>query len=68
MGVCGKLELEVYIKAWGDAFHELFGSTTHEASNIVPDHIHGCDLHEGEFGQLGSIIKWGYTLIFSFNY
>ncbi|XP_074262933.1 MLP-like protein 43 [Silene latifolia] len=62
MGVTGKLEVEVDIKASGDVFHELLGKRPHHVSNMVPDHIHGCDLHEGEFGELGSILKWDYTL------
>ncbi|WOG95600.1 hypothetical protein DCAR_0414925 [Daucus carota subsp. sativus] len=27
---------------------------------MAPD-IQGCDLHEGEFGKVGSIIIWKYT-------
>ncbi|KAL3625469.1 hypothetical protein CASFOL_030923 [Castilleja foliolosa] len=26
-----------------------------------PDKVHGCDLHEGEYGHAGSIISWSYT-------
>ncbi|KAL9231106.1 hypothetical protein vseg_006369 [Gypsophila vaccaria] len=61
MGVTGKLEIEVDIKASGDVFHELFGVNPHHVSNIMPDKVHACDLHEGDFGQIGSIIQWDYT-------
>ncbi|XP_074262935.1 MLP-like protein 31 [Silene latifolia] len=62
MGVTGKLEVEVDIKASGDVFHELFGSRPHDVSNFTPDVIHGCDHHEGELGQVGSVIEWEYTV------
>nr|AAC14179.1 major latex protein homolog [Mesembryanthemum crystallinum] len=62
MGITGKLEVEVDIKSCGDMFHELFGKKPHHVSNITPSKIHGCDVHEGEFGKPGSIINWDYTL------
>ncbi|KAK9698736.1 hypothetical protein RND81_08G127700 [Saponaria officinalis] len=52
MGVTGKLEIEVDIKSSGDVFHELLGNNPHHIPNIIPDKVHGCDLHEGDFGQL----------------
>ncbi|MGV7468058.1 hypothetical protein PJI21_29180, partial [Mycobacterium kansasii] len=58
----GKFEVEVDIKSCGDLFHELFKSKPHEISNISPDKVHGCEVHEGDFGHPGSIIKWDYTL------
>ncbi|MGF2470424.1 hypothetical protein ACQUWT_25675 [Ralstonia pseudosolanacearum] len=30
-------------------------------STMSPDIVQGCDLHEGEFGHVGSIICWTYT-------
>ncbi|KAK9671458.1 hypothetical protein RND81_12G031300 [Saponaria officinalis] len=62
MGVSGKFEVEVDIKSCGDLFHELFKSKPHHISNITPDHIHGCEVHEGDFGLPGSVINWNYTL------
>ncbi|KAL9231102.1 hypothetical protein vseg_006365 [Gypsophila vaccaria] len=61
MGVTGKLEIEVDIKASGDVFHELLGKNPQHVSNIVPEKIHGCELHEGDFGRTDSIIEWDYT-------
>ncbi|XP_074311590.1 MLP-like protein 43 [Silene latifolia] len=61
MGVTGKLEVEIDIKHSGDVFHELFGTKPHHISNIIPHRIHGCEVHEGEFGKPGSIIQWEYT-------
>nr|GMD66051.1 kirola-like [Ipomoea batatas] len=28
---------------------------------MSPDKIHGCDLHEGEWGTVGSVICWNFT-------
>ncbi|XP_057521245.1 MLP-like protein 43 [Amaranthus tricolor] len=61
MGLQGKMEVEVDIKSCGDVFHELWSTKPHHVSNIVPDKIHGCDVHEGDYGHVGSIILWTYT-------
>ncbi|KAL9231107.1 hypothetical protein vseg_006370 [Gypsophila vaccaria] len=61
MGVTGKFVIEVDIKSSGDVFHELIRNNPHHVSNIMPNEVHACDLHEGEFGQPGSIIEWDYT-------
>ncbi|XP_074266294.1 MLP-like protein 31 [Silene latifolia] len=62
MGVFGKLQVEVDITPSGDVFHELFANQPHHLSTIVPDQVHGYDVHEGELGKPGSIIQWDYTL------
>ncbi|KAK9698728.1 hypothetical protein RND81_08G126900 [Saponaria officinalis] len=62
MGVTGKLEIEVDIKSSGDVFHELFSVKPHHVTHITPDKVHGCELHEGDFGKPGSIILWEYTV------
>ena len=62
MGIKGKLEVEVDVKVNGDIFQELFGSRPHHVPNIVPDKLHNCEVHQGEFGKPGSIIFWNYTL------
>uniref|UniRef100_A0A7C9E466 Bet v I/Major latex protein domain-containing protein n=1 Tax=Opuntia streptacantha TaxID=393608 RepID=A0A7C9E466_OPUST len=62
MGIKGKLEVEVDVKVNGDTFHELFGSRPHHVPNIVPNKIHNCEVHQGEFGKPGSVIFWNYTL------
>ncbi|KNA16670.1 hypothetical protein SOVF_087080 [Spinacia oleracea] len=62
MGVLMKIEIEVDIKSSGDVFHELFGSKPHHVSNITPDKVHSCEVHEGEFGKPGSVVFWHYTV------
>ncbi|GAA0162701.1 hypothetical protein LIER_18734 [Lithospermum erythrorhizon] len=61
MIITGKIVDEIEIKAAGDVFHELFGTRPHEISTMAPDKIHGCDLHEGDWGKVGTIICWDYT-------
>lgn len=61
MGLLGKLICQTSIKSDGDVFHELFSSKPHHIHTMASD-IQGCDLHEGEFGKVGSIIVWKFTV------
>ncbi|XP_057781598.1 kirola-like [Salvia miltiorrhiza] len=61
MGLHGKLIAAIEFKAGGDVFHELFRYKPEHISKATPDKVHGCDLHEGQFGHVGSIICWRYT-------
>ncbi|CAO2838151.1 unnamed protein product [Amaranthus hypochondriacus] len=61
--VKGKFEVEVDIQCHGDIFHEIFSSRPHHISDMSPSNIHGCEVHDGEFGKPGSIIYWNYTLV-----
>ncbi|MGJ2918475.1 MLP family protein, partial [Salmonella enterica subsp. enterica serovar Paratyphi A] len=38
-----------------------FSSKPHHISTISPAKIHGVDLHEGDWGKVGSVITWNYT-------
>ena len=58
----GKIEVEFEINCHCDILHEVFSSKPHHVSAMSPVNIHGCEVHEGEFGQVGSIICWDYTL------
>ena len=60
MGLTGNLVGQTEIKSDGDVFHELVRDKPHQISAIAPTHIQGCDLHEGEFGKVGSVIFWNY--------
>ncbi|XP_010415784.1 PREDICTED: MLP-like protein 43 [Camelina sativa] len=57
----GKLETEVEIKASAGKFHHMFVERPHHVSKATPDKIHGCELHEGEWGKVGSIVIWNYV-------
>ncbi|KAL3654491.1 hypothetical protein CASFOL_004172 [Castilleja foliolosa] len=57
----GKLVSQTNIKSDGDVFHEIFRERPHHIPNMCPAHIQKCDVHEGDFGQVGSVIFWNYT-------
>ncbi|KAI4357627.1 hypothetical protein L6164_001564 [Bauhinia variegata] len=56
----GKLETDVHINATAEQFHEIFSSRTHHIANVA-DKIKGVEMHEGEWGKVGSIIVWNYV-------
>ncbi|GMN44075.1 hypothetical protein TIFTF001_013274 [Ficus carica] len=58
--LCGKLETDVEIKASAEKFHSIFRHKPHHISNVASHKIQGVDLHEGEWGTVGSIVCWNY--------
>ncbi|CAL9240221.1 unnamed protein product [Arabidopsis halleri] len=58
----GKLETEVEIKASAGKFHHMFVERPHYVSKATPGKIQGCDLHEGDWGKVGSIVIWNYVI------
>ncbi|CAH8257773.1 unnamed protein product [Arabidopsis lyrata] len=58
----GKLETEVEIKASAGKFHHMFVERPHHVSKATPSKIQGCDLHEGDWGKVGSIVIWNYVI------
>ncbi|XP_055961982.1 MLP-like protein 43 isoform X1 [Mercurialis annua] len=61
MGLVGKLEGEVEIKAPAHLFHDVFSCRPHHVNIMSPDKVQSVDLHEGEWGKHGSTICWNYT-------
>lgn len=61
MGLHGKLIAAIELKAGGDLFHELMMHNPHHLSTVSPHKVQGCDVHEGQYGHVGSIISWRYT-------
>ncbi|KAL8035007.1 hypothetical protein ABFX02_12G068900 [Erythranthe guttata] len=61
MVLSGKLVSQIDIKSDGDVFHEIFRERPHHISDMSPAHIQNCDLHDGEWGTVGSIIYFNYT-------
>ncbi|CAI9282397.1 unnamed protein product [Lactuca saligna] len=57
MPLSGMLVKQVTIKSDGDVFHEILRSRPHHISEMSPDSIKGVDLHEGEWGVVGSVIN-----------
>ncbi|XP_034698739.1 MLP-like protein 34 [Vitis riparia] len=62
MGLVGKLEAEILILAPADKFHEVWGSRPHHMSSATPGRVQKVDLHEGDWGNVGSVIEWSYVL------
>ena len=60
MGRFGKLETDVHIRASASKLHEIYHERTHHISNVSTDKVHGVDLLEGKWGEVGSIICWRY--------
>ncbi|CAA7022442.1 unnamed protein product [Microthlaspi erraticum] len=57
----GKLESDVEIKASAEKFHHMFTARPHHVSKATPGNVQGVDLHEGEWGKVGSIIIWNFV-------
>ncbi|EFH39028.1 hypothetical protein ARALYDRAFT_497301, partial [Arabidopsis lyrata subsp. lyrata] len=55
------LETDVEIKASAGKFHHMFAGRPHHVSKATPGKIQGCELHEGEWGKVGSIVFWNYV-------
>ncbi|XP_021905533.1 MLP-like protein 43 [Carica papaya] len=61
MSLQGKLEAHLEIKASAEKFHEIFTHKPHHCSSASPGIVNSCDLHEGDWGTVGSIICWDYV-------
>lgn len=55
-----KLEAEVEIKASPELFHDMFTNKPHHMHHTCYDKVQGCELHEGNWGEVGAIINWSY--------
>lgn len=64
----GKLEANVEIKSPPSKFHEMFHKRPHHISNASGDKVQGCELHEGNWGEVGSVVcaKYFHGLFSSF--
>ncbi|KAL2920975.1 MLP-like protein 43 [Bienertia sinuspersici] len=62
MGIKGKFEVEFDMNCNADILFELFTHRQQILCDISPSDVHGCELHEGEFGKVGSVIKWNFML------
>lgn len=59
--VNGRMEIDVGIKSPADKFHDVFSCRPHHLLNVSPAKIQGCELHEGEWRAVGSVIYWDYV-------
>ncbi|KAF5793970.1 putative Bet v I/Major latex protein [Helianthus annuus] len=60
MALSGTMVKQVTIMSDGDVFHEIFRYRPHHISEMSPDNIKGVNLHEGEWGTVGSVIEWDF--------
>ncbi|XP_060206246.1 kirola-like isoform X1 [Lycium barbarum] len=63
MGLKGKLVSQTELKGCKDLFHEMFRHKPHHLPNVAPNSIKAVDLHEGDWGTVGSVVNWNYTLV-----
>ncbi|KAG5608386.1 hypothetical protein H5410_019667 [Solanum commersonii] len=59
MSLEGKLVSEINIKCDGDVFHEIFRQRPYHISSMC-DKVQNVNIHEGEWGTVGSIISWNF--------
>ncbi|RIA05480.1 hypothetical protein BRARA_K00221 [Brassica rapa] len=57
----GKLDTDVEIKAPAGKFHHMFAGRPHHVSKATPGNIQNCELHEGDWGKVGSVVIWNYV-------
>nr|XP_004498312.2 MLP-like protein 34 [Cicer arietinum] len=62
MTLSGKVEGEVEIEAPAAKFYNIFRKQLHHIPNIATDVVHGAELHEGDWENVGSIKQWNYTI------
>ncbi|KAL4586704.1 hypothetical protein LXL04_011346 [Taraxacum kok-saghyz] len=62
MALNGTLVNQTPIKSNGDVFLQIFTYEPFHISNMCPHSIQGCDILDGEWGSIGSILFWKYHL------
>ncbi|KAK8627599.1 hypothetical protein V6N13_135207 [Hibiscus sabdariffa] len=60
-GPVHKMEVDVEIKASPEQFHDMFANKPHHVHHTCYDKIQGCELHEGEWGKVGTVVNWSYV-------
>ncbi|XP_019091213.1 PREDICTED: MLP-like protein 31 [Camelina sativa] len=55
----GELEIDIEIKSTAEKFHHMFVKRPHHVPKAT-GFIGGVELHEGEWGKVGSIVSWNY--------
>ncbi|KAK2453417.1 MLP protein [Trifolium repens] len=61
MALSGKVESEVEIQAPAAKFYNFYRKQLEHLPNISA-HIHGARVHEGDWGTVGSVKQWEYTI------
>ncbi|KAI3818253.1 hypothetical protein L1987_12056 [Smallanthus sonchifolius] len=61
MALAGKMMMYVEINSGGDVLHDIIKNIPNDIASMLPDKIQSCDLVEGEWGTVGSVICWNFT-------
>ncbi|KAD1579685.1 hypothetical protein R6Q59_006665 [Mikania micrantha] len=61
MVVAGKMMMYVPINASGAVLHDIVTNRPNDIASMLPDKVHSCELVEGQWGQVGSVICWNFT-------
>lgn len=62
MGLEGKLEREIEVKAEADKFYNVFRKEMHLLTTVCSQHLKSVELHHGDWETLGSVKHWNYHL------
>ncbi|KAI4373230.1 hypothetical protein MLD38_011379 [Melastoma candidum] len=62
MGLEGKLEAEVEMKASADRVFKLLAEELNKVPDASPDNIQGVEVHEGDWATAGSVKLWNYII------
>uniref|UniRef100_A0A1J3CSY7 MLP-like protein 28 n=1 Tax=Noccaea caerulescens TaxID=107243 RepID=A0A1J3CSY7_NOCCA len=57
----GIVETTVELKSSSEKFHDMLVGRPHNLSDASPSNLQGCELHEGEIGQVGAVLLWNYV-------
>ena len=62
MSLVGKLSAEILIVAPHHEHYGVWSRRPHHISNVSPGKIKKAHLHEGDWGNVGSVIEWHYVI------
>ncbi|KAK9074544.1 hypothetical protein SSX86_007142 [Deinandra increscens subsp. villosa] len=61
MAVAGKMAMYVKINAGGDVLYDIVRNRPNDIASMLPDKVYSCELLEGEWGAVGSVICWNFS-------
>ncbi|XP_057739252.1 MLP-like protein 43 [Arachis stenosperma] len=62
MSLSGKVESEIEIEANASEFYKVFRKQLYDIPKISSDKVHGAQVHQGDWENLGSVKHWDYTI------
>ncbi|KAJ0435842.1 putative Bet v I/Major latex protein [Helianthus annuus] len=61
MALAGKMMMYLEINSPGEVLHDIVRNRPNDIASMLPDKVHSCDLVEGQWGAVGSVICWNFT-------